>query len=206
MIRELWDARVLPHLVERACRSRVILAERRRWIPEASGHVLEVGVSSGLNLAFYDPARVIELHGIDLSPPMLAVAGTRAAELAIPIQLALGDAEALAFDRARFDSVVMTYTLCSVRDPRCTLAEIHRVLRPGGRLILVEHGRAPDARTQRWQRWLTPAWSRVGGNCHLDRDVVPSLEAAGFSVADVHSAYTEGASWLAYTSAGIARP
>ncbi|MCX5747212.1 MAG: class I SAM-dependent methyltransferase [Proteobacteria bacterium] len=180
-LRSRWDAKVLPGLIERACRSHAILDERRRWVPEARGAVLEVGVGSGLNLAFYDPARAQDVIGIDLSPPLLARAAARASAAPVPVTLQECDAERLAFDRGRFDTVLVTYTLCSVGDLAASLAEIHRVLRPDGQLVLVEHGRSPDARTQRWQRWITPVWRRVGGNCHLDRDVPRALEDARFA-------------------------
>ena len=151
-----WDRRVLPWLVEKACRSTAIRAARERWVPQAAGEVLEVGVGSGLNLAFYDPARVHAVVGIDPSPELLARAGSRAEGAPVPVTLVLAAAEQLPFAAARFDSAIVTYTLCSVVDPVRALAEVRRVLRPGAPLYFVEHGRSDRARTRAWQARLTP--------------------------------------------------
>ena len=201
----LWDGHVLPRLVERACRSHIILDERRRCVPRASGEVLEVGVGSGLNLALYDPQRVTRVVGIDPSEPLLVKARQRAGAAAVHVQLLRAAAEQLPFDSARFDSAVVTYTLCSVADPAKALAEVRRVLRPGGRLLFIEHGLAPDAAPRRWQVRITPWWRRASGNCHLDRDVEREIETAGFVVDELRAAYAEGSPrWLSYTYEGIA--
>lgn len=200
-----WATRVVPWLVEKACRSREILTERQRWVPRASGRVLEVGVGSGLNLAFYDRAAVERVVGLDPSAPLLARAADRTATAQVPIELVHGSGERLPFSAAAFDSVVMTYTLCSVEDPTRVLAEIRRVLAPRGALVLVEHGRAPDPGPRRIQRALTPLWSRIGGGCRLDRDVGQLLEAAGFATADLSRGYTSARRWLSYTLQGVTR-
>lgn len=202
----LWAERILPLLVEKACRSRTILDERRRWIPRAHGNVLELGVGSGLNLAFYDATRVTKVVGIDPSQPLLARAGTRAAQAPVPVELVKASAELLPFDAQSFDSVVVTYALCSIDDPARALAEVRRVLRPGGELVFVEHGLAPDARTRRWQHRLTPIWRRLGGGCRLDRDPDVILRDAGYQLDELTAAYSEGVRWLSFTSQGIARP
>lgn len=203
----LWSEHALPYLIEKAGRSRGILAQRRRWIPEARGEILEIGVGSGLNLPFYDPARARQVIAIDPSAAVRRRARSRGAAASVPVALMGGDAEALAFASARFDTVVMTYTLCSVRDPARALAEIRRVLRPDGALIVVEHGIARAPATRAWQRRITPAWRRVAGNCHLDRDVVALLAAAGFAT-DAIAAHETADARLAVTSfayEGIAR-
>lgn len=202
---KLWDAHVLPWLVERACRSHEILEERRRVIPRASGQVLEIGVGSGLNLGLYDATKVAEVVGIDPSEPLLVRARARLADARVPVELVQGVAERLPFAAERFDCVVVTYTLCSVDDPAVVLREVARTLRPGGRVLFIEHGLAPDPAESRWQRRITPLWRRVGGNCHLDRAVVPTFESAGFQLAELRAAYSEGSPrWLSFTYEGVA--
>lgn len=189
-----WERWVLPTLIEKACRGSVILDERRRVVPRATGHVLELGVGSGLNLPFYDPASVESVTGIDPSAALLQKAHDRASvsPLAGRISLLTQSAETLPFDAARFDSIVVTYTLCSVGDVRAVLTEARRVLRPGGSLFFVEHGLANDPGVAYWQRRITPLWRRVSGNCHLDRNIGDALTAAGFTLPELTARFTEG--------------
>jgi ubiquinone/menaquinone biosynthesis C-methylase UbiE len=201
----LWASRVLPVLIEAACRSSTILGERRRWIPRARGEVLELGVGSGRNLAFYDPARVRRVIGIDPSTPLLRRARPRIAESPVPVELVEGSAEQLPFEASVFDTAIVTYSLCSMDDPARALAEVRRVLRPGGALVFVEHGLAPDASTRWWQRRLTPFWRRVTGGCRLDRDLPAVLGTAGFHVDELTTGYQGLVRWLSYTYQGTAR-
>jgi SAM-dependent methyltransferase len=182
-LRRFWDAHVYPRLLDRVCGTAAISHERRRCIARASGHVLEVGVGSGLNLPLFDPRRVAEVTGVDPSAPLLARAARR--ECAVPRTLREAVAEDLPFDAGQFDTVIFTYTLCSVDDPRAALREARRVLRPDGTLLFVEHGRSPDPAVARWQRRLTPLWKAVSGNCHLDRDVPREIEDAGLTISEL---------------------
>jgi SAM-dependent methyltransferase len=200
-LRERWDRGVYPHLLERVCGTRAIAAERARWVPQARGEVLEVGVGSGLNLPLLDPRRVTSFVGLEPSPPLLARAAARTTRVAAT--LVAGTAEAMPFDAARFDTVLLTYTLCSVDDPERALAEIQRVLRPGGTLVFVEHGAATSARRLRWQRRLTPLWRVVSGNCHLDRDVPRLIEGARLAITELDARDTD-ASVLSHAYSGIA--
>ncbi len=199
-----WSNRVLPHLVEKACRSTAILAERKRWIPHAHGNVLEIGVGSGLNLPFYDNLKVTKLTGIDPSNPLLERARRRAASTPLPSELLQGRAEELPFAAHSFDSAVVTYSLCSVDDPARVLSELRRVLRPDGELLFVEHGLARDPATQRRQRMLTPMWRRVAGGCRLDRDIGALVREAGFRSVELSADYADGAKFLSFTYEGRA--
>jgi ubiquinone/menaquinone biosynthesis C-methylase UbiE len=199
-----WNDRVLPLLIEKACRNHVIREERKRWIPQAHGRVLELGVGSGLNLPFYDAARARSVTAIDPSAALLAKARPRASAAAVPVELLQARAEKLPFADNSFDSAVITYSLCSIPEPAAALTELRRVLIPGGELYFAEHGRAPDADARRWQDRLTPLWSRVSGGCQLNRDPFASLEQAGFGLDQRLSQYSEGPRWLSFGYQGKA--
>jgi ubiquinone/menaquinone biosynthesis C-methylase UbiE len=208
MWERVWDQRVLPTLIEKACRSRTILAERRRVVPRAVGRVLEIGVGSGLNLPFYDGSQIETLLGIDPSEALLRRARERAESSALRSRITLqrASAERLPLDDESVDSVVMTYTLCSVDDPGQVLREVRRVLRPGGVLSFVEHGLSIDPGVARQQRRLTPFWRRVSGNCHLDRDAPSELRAAGFELPELTAGDTGGfVRATSYAFEGLAR-
>jgi SAM-dependent methyltransferase len=201
-LREHWDRRIYPYLLECACGTSAIMAERARWIARVQGEVLEVGIGSGLNLPLLDAQRVASFVGLDPSGSLLARAAARTTH--VPTTLISGTAEALPFDAARFDTVLMTFTLCSVDDPGRALAEIRRVLRPGGALVFIEHGASKVPRWRRWQRRLTPVWRVVSGNCHLDRDVPALIERAGLTIAEIDDRDAD-ASFLSHAYSGIAR-
>lgn len=200
-----WDDRVLPVLIEKACRSHEILDERRRYVPRAAGEVIELGVGSGLNLALYDPSRVTRVTGIDPSQPLLDRAARRAAVSPVPVSLVKAGAERMPFDAGRFDSAVVTFTLCSVDDVSASLAELRRVLRAGAPVYFVEHGLSPSPSTQRWQRALNPAWRRVSGGCSLDRDAGALFRAAGFALDELDAGASPGLSWMSFKYRGVAR-
>jgi ubiquinone/menaquinone biosynthesis C-methylase UbiE len=143
----------------------------------------------GLNLAFYDPSRVTSVRGVDPAPELRAMAEAAPRPEGLAVEILPGVAEDLPFEASSFDSVVCTFTLCSVHSPERALAEARRVLRPGGRLFFCEHGLAPEPDVARWQRRIEPVWKRLAGGCRLTRPVLPLLEAGGFSTAAAESAY-----------------
>jgi len=152
----LYRRFVLPRLIDLAMKDKAAAARRSELIPRATGAVLEVGIGSGLNLPFYSSA-VTHVHGIDVSPELLAMARWKIDRLRFPVELVCQSAEQLPFDRGSIDTVVTTWTLCSIPDPVKALREMKRVLKPGGNLLFVEHGASPDPRVEAWQRWL--AWT-----------------------------------------------
>lgn len=198
-----YDRVVFPRLMHWTMARRDV-AEYRSWIvPRAAGRVLEIGVGSGLNLPFYGDTAA-EVVGIEPHETLNRMAGKRAAAARVPVTLVNGSAEELPFADASFDTAVMTWTLCSIADCRRALDEIRRVLRPGGELLYLEHGKAPDAGVARWQDWLTPLWKRVAGGCHLNRPINDMVRERGFTLMDTESGYLEGPRILSYCSWGRA--
>jgi ubiquinone/menaquinone biosynthesis C-methylase UbiE len=184
----IYQRWVLPRLIHAGMRSRRLEPLRDRQIAQAHGRVLEIGIGSGLNLPFY--RRDLELVvGVDPSLELLTMARQHTAWLHFPVKLLHGPAETLQLEDHSIDSVVMTWTLCSVASPGRVLAEARRVLRPGGALIFVEHGRAPEAAVRRWQDRLTPVWRRLAGGCHLNRPIDDLIREAAFAIAEIETGY-----------------
>jgi ubiquinone/menaquinone biosynthesis C-methylase UbiE len=163
-------------------RSRHVAAERRLALAGAAGEVLEIGFGTGLNLPFYPEGRVTALAALEPNPGMTRLAHRGIAEASFPVALVAERAEALPFDAGRFDCVVSTWTLCSIPAPQRALAEVARVLKPGGRFLFLEHGLAERPRVRRWQRRLTPLQRRIADGCHLDRDFGALVEASDLAL------------------------
>ena len=197
--------RVLPHLIHAAMRQEHLAAYRRRVAAAADGVVLEIGVGSGLNLPFY-PSGVTRIVGIDPSAKLLAMAREAASSSRVPVDLVDGSVEVIPLGDGTVDTVVTTWTLCSMADVERGLSEVRRVLKPHGALLFVEHGLAPDARVRRWQDRLTPVWKRIGGGCHLNRAVPTLVEDAGFRIERIESGYADGPRPMAFMYEGRARP
>jgi SAM-dependent methyltransferase len=187
----LYAERVLPRLLALAMRAPRLVPSRARIGAAAEGVVLELGIGSGLNLPFYGPA-VREVIGVEPSAALRRFAAARAAGGGVPLTVLEGTAERLPVATGSVDTVVTTWTLCSVGEPHAALAEALRILRPGGRLLFAEHGLAPDPGVARWQRSLTPGWRRLAGGCHLDRRVDALLDAAGFRIERLETGYLGG--------------
>ena len=182
--------RVLPHLINLAMRQKNLAAYRSRLVASAEGRVLEIGIGSGLNLPFYGAA-VSEVVGIDPSGPLLRMASQRAAR-AMPVKLVEGSAEAIPLQDGSFDTVVTTWSLCSIPDVPAALSEIRRVLKPTGVLLFVEHGRSPDETVARWQDRITPVWKPIAGGCHLNRPVDTLIRLSGFGLSELQAGYMPG--------------
>ena len=194
---------VLPGLLDRAMRKEELVGYRRRVVGAARGRVLEVGIGSGLNLPFYGPS-VTEIIGLEPSQPLLEMASRRArADKSVSFLPA--SAEAIPLDAGSVDTVVTTWTMCSIPDARAALAEMRRVLRPGGELRFVEHGRAPDRWVVHLQDWLTPAWRPLAGGCHLDRPIADLITAAGFKMDDLRTGYAPGPKPFTFLYEGSAK-
>lgn len=201
----LYERYLMPRLVDLACALPAITRQRAKVVPRASGRVLEVGFGGGRNLRHYGE-EVSELLALDPHPGFLRIARRRARHFAPPLRTLELAGERIDLDSGSVDNVVMTYTLCSVDEPGTVLDEIRRVLRPGGRLFLAEHGAAPDAAVRRWQDRLTPYWRKLAGNCHMNRDQRATLLAHGWRDDELEEGYVPGPKVLTWNVWGVSRP
>lgn len=198
---ERW---ILPRLLELSMRHRRLDAFRRRTVPLARGIVLEIGVGSGLNFPLYS-ADADRVYAIDPSPEMLRLARPRASQAARPVLLMQASAEDLPLRDGSVDTVVTTWTLCTIPDAILALREMRRVLKAEGRLLFVEHGLSPEARIEHWQHRLTPCWKRISGGCHLDRKIDDLIRAAGFEISQLRSGYMKGPKLMTFMYEGAAQ-
>ncbi|HAM61231.1 MULTISPECIES: class I SAM-dependent methyltransferase [Psychrobacter] len=201
----IYQHYVLPKMIDMACGTGQVMKARANIVPQATGEVLEIGIGSGLNLEFYDASQVTSIIGIDPAAQMQALADKRAAQMAIPIEIIAADIYEIDAEHARFDTIVMTFTLCSIDDPIPALTEMARLLKPEGRLLFCEHGLAPDASVKRWQRRLTPLWKPMAGGCHLDRDIAALITAGGFTLEELNEEYLPGPKPMSYVYSGSAK-
>ncbi len=188
-VKSWYDDHVMPRLVTAACSQRAIGRRRSEIVPLARGRVFEIGCGGGLNQRFYDKSKIISFSGIDPHAGLLDGARKRARDNGWEGEIRQGVGEDIPFGDGTFDTIVCTYTLCSVEDQAQVLAELRRILAPGGQLLFLEHGRAPDAGVARWQDRIEPLWKPLAGGCHLTRPVGAALRGAGFAVEPLGQAY-----------------
>jgi ubiquinone/menaquinone biosynthesis C-methylase UbiE len=200
---DFYERWILPPILDLIMRRKDLTKYRRAVVAAAHGRVLEIGVGSGLNFPLY--GKQVELvYGIDPSPRLLSIARQRAAASGIAVELVLGSATAIPLADNAIDTIVMTWTLCSIPDPQAALREMRRVLKPDGNLCFVEHGLSPEPSVERWQHRLTPAWRRMAGGCHLDRKMDDLIRQAGFDLTNLHEEYAPGPRAMSYMYQGCA--
>lgn len=200
-----YNDRILPHIVDVVCGVAANDSLRQRTCAGLHGEVLEIGFGSGNNVGFY-PAAVERVAGVEPADVAWKIAAKRVAGSEVPIERAGLDGQSLPFPDATFDTALSTFTLCTIPDVDAALAEIRRVLKPGGTLHFVEHGLAPDAAVRTWQHRLNPIQQRIAGGCNLDRDIPGLITGAGFETVEIDRFYQPGApKAFAALSLGVAR-
>jgi ubiquinone/menaquinone biosynthesis C-methylase UbiE len=201
----IYERWLLPRLLDLAMRNKEATRYRKKMIPAARGRVLEIGVGSGLNLPFYGPD-VARLYALEPSEALIAMARRKPGPGGAPVEFLQRSAEEIPLATHSIDTVVTTWTLCTVPDATKALREARRVLKRGGELVFVEHGRAPDPAVERWQLRLNPLWQRISGGCNLDRRIDRFIREAGFDIFDLENEYGKGPRPFTYTYFGRARP
>ena len=201
----LYNKYILPSLIISGCNKKPQMKQREKIIPNAKGKVLEVGIGSGLNLSFYDPDKVTELVGID---PSLELWEKRqpVKDLGFHYEFIKGVAEDMPFGKDSFDTIVLTYTLCSIPDFQSALESLRKVLKPSGKFLFCEHGKAPDKNVLLTQNAINPIWKLIGGGCNINRDIPSIINGNGFKILNLETMYVPGWKPVSFNFWGEAKP
>ena len=188
----LYDHYILPVVLNAAMSAKPIRYQRKKVVPRAQGRVLEIGFGAGHNLPFYDASKVSHLWALEPSQEMRERAAERVSQSPIPLEFLDLPSEEIPLGNEEADTILITYTLCTIPDVMKALGEMRRVLKPQGKMIFCEHGEAPDENVRKWQRRVTPAWKFIGGGCHVGRPIPKMIQDAGFRVENMETMYLPG--------------
>ena len=202
----LYSKFILPKVIDWSCRQKTTMRQREKVIPLASGNVLEIGIGSGLNIPFYNKQNIKHLTGIDPSEEIWNKNISDTKNLPYEFVFIKATAENIPVDSSSFDTVVMTYALCTIPDTSKALTEIRRVLKTDGKLLFCEHGKAPDKSILRWQNMMNPIWKHLGGGCNLNRDIPAIIEENGFNMIKIETMYLPGWKLASFNYWGSAVP
>lgn len=200
----LYEEYCLPHIINCACGMKAVDRQRAKVVPQAKGKVLEIGMGSGLNLKHYDADKVEMVWGLEPSEGMRRKAQENISQSNVPVEWLGLPCEKIPLADNSVDTVVLTYTLCTIADSKSALAEMHRVLSPDGKLLFSEHGEAPEEGVQKWQRRINPVWKIIAGGCNLNRQIPALIRAAGFNIEELDECYIDGPKVAAYQYYGVA--
>ena len=189
MIKKSYEKYVLPKLLDCCCSTKPINYQRNKVVPNASGNVLEIGIGSGLNLPFYEKSKINNLYGIDPSSELCDMAKKAASDNEIDVNLLINGAEEIELPKDSIDTVVMTYTLCTIPNPTDALKEIKRVMKVDAKMLFCEHGTAPDKNIIKWQNRINPIWGKLFGGCNINRDIPNILKESGFKINTLDQMY-----------------
>ncbi|MFT6807115.1 MAG: ubiquinone/menaquinone biosynthesis C-methylase UbiE [Saprospiraceae bacterium] len=201
----IYNTYVLPKMINFACSQSSTMKQREKIIPLVEGRVLEIGVGTGLNIPFYNASKVDYVMGIDPEVANWKEGKIDVAKLPFEYEFVEAFAEDIPADNHSFDSVVITYTLCSIPEVALAFDEIRRIMKPNGKLYFCEHGKAPDKVVQKWQNSINPMWKRIGGGCHLNRDIPSLILESGFKIQELEEMYIPGWKPLSYNYWGSAK-
>jgi ubiquinone/menaquinone biosynthesis C-methylase UbiE len=187
-----YENHIVPRLIDAGCSTKPIRKQREKVVPHAEGRILEVGMGSAINIPFYDVSKVEMVWGLEPSEGMRRKAAPRIANAPFPIEWLGLPGEEIPLDDDSADTVLLTFTLCTIPDFRKALGQMRRVLKPGGRLLFAEHGAAPDEDVRKWQDRVNPIWKRFAGGCNINREIPQSISEAGFKIEELETMYLPG--------------
>jgi ubiquinone/menaquinone biosynthesis C-methylase UbiE len=185
----LYDKYILPKVLNCTCGSKPISYQRKKVVPLAKGIVLDIGIGSGLNIPFYDLSRIDKIYGLDPSSELIKIAKKMAVKKNISIEFLLCGAEDIPLPNNSINTVLITYSMCTIPEVLKANYEMFRVLKPDGRLIFCEHGLAPDKSVAKWQKRINPVWGKIAGGCNLDRDIPDLISSSGFKILSIEEMY-----------------
>ena len=201
-----YNKYILPKFINCACGSKPINYQRDKLVPYAKGIVLDIGIGSGLNIPFYNKSNINHLYGLDPSPELLETAMKVAKTHELEIEFLECGAESIPLPDDSIDTIVITYTMCTIPDISLSNAEMLRVLKPDGKLLFCEHGLAPDEKVAKWQKIINPVWNRIAGGCNLNRDIPKLIESSGLKISEIEEMYLPNTPKFAgYNYWGIAK-
>ncbi|MCP4179098.1 MAG: class I SAM-dependent methyltransferase [bacterium] len=201
----IYEKYFLPKIINFACSRTQFMGERKLIIPTAKGNILEIGIGSGLNLPFYDLNKVKSITALEPSNELRKLTQKYSSDLNLDIKLLKNSSDNIELDSSSIDSIVITFTMCSILNITESLEEMRRVLKPNGNLIFCEHGLAPDKHVRKSQNFITPIWKKISGGCHLNRSISSIIENNGFKIEKLDTNYTKGWKPLSYIYKGIAK-
>ena len=184
-----YDKYILPKFLNCACGTKPINYQREKIVPLAKGIVLDIGIGSGLNIPFYNKSNIDRLYGLDPSEKLLKIAKPLAKKNELEIEFLQCGAESIPLSDQSIDTVLITYTMCTIPDIKLSNSEIMRVLKPEGKLLFCEHGLAPDKNIVKWQRRINPIWNKIAGGCNLNRDIPKLITSSGFKILNMEEMY-----------------
>jgi len=189
MIKDAYENYVLPRMLNCCCSTKPISYQRKKVVPEASGTILEIGIGSGLNIPYYQKSKVNRVIGLDPSEQLCKMAKKTADNYNFNIDFLVNGAEEIQLASNTIDTILLTYTLCSIPEPYIALKEIMRVMKSDGRILFCEHGIAPDDVVQKWQNRINPLWGKLFGGCNINRDIPNILKKGGFTINSLEKMY-----------------
>ena len=200
----IYDRYCLPHILNLTCNLKVVQKQREKIVPLAKGRVLEIGMGSGLNIPYYDTEKIEFVWGLEPSEGMRKKAQSSIKNAPFEVRWLDSPSEEIPLDDKSVDTIVLTYTLCTIPDWYKALKAMHRVLKQGGSLIFCEHGEAPDESVRKWQQRINPLWKKVAGGCNLNRPSPHFIEEGGFCIQAMESQYIDGPKIAAFNYWGTA--